>query len=117
MNYLIPWYKSRKQKSVEIIALAFERSNTKEEAKKQLLKTQKKYQIPYTLLIAGSTSEDKPKDKIPGLKNFISFPTTIFLNNKHQIIKIHAGFTGPSTGVFFERWKKEFNQTVEELVK
>ena len=117
MNYLIPWYKSRKQKSVEIIALAFERSNTKEEAKKQLLKTQKKYQIPYTLLIAGSTSEDKPKDKIPGLQNFISFPTTIYLNKKHQIIKIHAGFTGPSTGVFFERWKKEFNQTVEELVK
>jgi len=117
MNYLIPWYKSREQKSIEIIALAFERSNTKEEAKKQLLKTQKKYQIPYTLLIAGSTSEDKPKDKIPGLKNFISFPTTIFLNKKHQIIKIHAGFTGPSTGVFFEKWKKEFNQTVEELVK
>jgi thiol-disulfide isomerase/thioredoxin len=117
MNYLIPWYKSRKHKSVEIIALAFERSNTKEEAKKQLFKTQKKYQIPYTLLIAGSTSEDKPKDKIPGLKNFISFPTTIFLNKKHQIIKIHAGFTGPSTGVFFEKWKKEFNQTVDELVK
>jgi len=117
MNYLIPWYKTRKQKNIEIIALAFERSNTKEEAKKQLLKTKKKYQIPYTLLIAGSTSDDKPKDKIPGLKNFISFPTTLFLNKKHEIIKIHAGFTGPSTGEFFERWKKEFNQTVEEMVK
>lgn len=117
MNYLIPWYKTRKQKKIEIIALAFERSNTKEEAKKQLLKTKKKYQIPYTLLIAGSTSDDKPKDKIPGLKNFISFPTTLFLNKNHEIIKIHAGFTGPSTGVFFERWKKEFNQTVEEMVK
>ena len=117
MNYLIPWYNQNHKRGVEIIALAFERSLSPEDATKQLIKVQNKLKIPYTLLQAGSTSEDKPKDKIAGLKNFISFPTTIFLDKEHKVIKVHAGFSGPSTGEFFETWKKEFNETVNGLLK
>lgn len=117
MNYFIPWYKENNKRGIEIVALAFERSVDHSEAKKQLTKLQKKRNIPYTLLIAGYTAEDKPMDKIKGLKNFISFPTTVFLNKKHEVIKVHAGFTGPSTGEFYEKWKKEFNTTVNELLK
>lgn len=117
MNYLIPWYRENQKRGIEIIALSFERSLSPADAKKQLVKTTRSKKIPYTLLIAGSTSEDKPADKIPGLKNFISFPTTVFLNKKHEVVKVHAGFTGPSTGEFFTQWKKEFNETVNGLLK
>jgi hypothetical protein len=97
--------------------LAFERSINEIEGRKQLLKTQKKKNIPYPLLIAGYTAEDKPMDKIKGLKNFISFPTTVLLNKKHEVVNVHAGFTGPSTGEFYEKWKMEFNQMVDKLLK
>ncbi len=117
MNYLIPWYNENKNRGIEIVALSFERGLSHAEAKKQLMKVQKKKKIPYTLLLAGSTSEDKPMDKVPGLKNFISFPTTVFLNKKHEVVKVHAGFTGPSTGEFYVKWKTEFNQTVNEILK
>lgn len=117
MNYLIPWYKENKKRGIEIIALSFERSLNEAEAKKQLLKVQKKKNVPYALLLAGSTSVDKPMEKIPGLKNFMSFPTTVFLNKKHEVVKVHAGFNGPSTGEFYEKWKVEFTQTVTELLK
>lgn len=117
MNYLIPWYKENAKRGIEIIALSFERSLSQDDAKIQLLKVQNKLQVPYTMLLAGSTSEDKPMEKIEGLKNFISFPTTIFLNKNHEVVKVHAGFTGPSTGEFFEKWKVEFNQTVDGLLE
>jgi thiol-disulfide isomerase/thioredoxin len=117
MNYLIPWYHKNNKRGIEIVALAFERSLSPEAARIQLLKVQNKLKVPYPILKAGSTSEDKPADKIQGLKNFISFPTTIFLNRKHEVVKVHAGFNGPSTGEFYETWKKEFNQTVDELLK
>lgn len=117
MNYLIPWYKENKKRGIEIVALSFERSLSDEDAKRQLLKVKKKNNIPYPILLAGTTSADKPMDKIKGLKNFISFPTTVFLNKKHEVVKVHAGFTGPSTGEFFEKWKNEFNQTVDGLLK
>lgn len=117
MNYLMPWYEQNKKRGVEIIALAFERSLDFNEAKKQLIKVKIKRKVPYLILQAGSTSDDKPMDKLPGLKNFISFPTTIFLNKKHEVLKVHAGFSGPSTGEFFEKWKKEFDENVNEILK
>lgn len=117
MNYLIPWYKDNTKRGIEIVALSFERSLNDMEAKRQLNKIQKKYQVPYPLLIAGTTSADKPMEKIQGLKNFKAFPTTVFLNRKHEVVKVHSGFNGPSTGEFFEKWKEEFNETVNELVK
>ena len=117
MNFLIPWYKNNKQRGIELVALAFERSVGDKEAKIQLKKTVQKKRIPYPLLVAGTTASDKPMDKIQGLKNFISFPTTVFLNKKHEVVKVHAGFTGPSTGEFYEKWKSEFAQTVSELLK
>lgn len=118
MNYLIPWYNTEnKDKKVEIISLAFERALEKKDAIKNLKKVIAKKKIPFTMLVAGHTAEDKPMMKIPELKNFISFPTTIFLNKKHEVYKVHAGFTGPSTGEFFEKWKKEFAENVTEISK
>ncbi len=117
MKFLIPWYKQNSKRGVEVVALAFERSLGPDDARKQLRKVQDKYKVPYPILQVGSTAEDKPADKLPGLKNFISFPTTVFLNKKHEVVKVHAGFSGPSTGEFFETWKKEFNQTVNGLLK
>ncbi len=116
MNYLVPWYNANHKRGIEIVALAFERSLGAKEATVQLLKLRNRLKVPYPILQVGSTSEDKPVDKLPGLTNFISFPTTIFLNKKHQVVKVHAGFTGPSTGDFFEKWKQEFNETVNELL-
>ncbi len=117
MNYLIPWYKENKKRGVEIVALSFERSLDFNEARKQLIRLKNKKNVPYPLLLAGATSEDKPMNKLPGLKNFISFPTTIFLNKKHEVVKIHAGFSGPSTGDFFEKWKTEFDENVNIILK
>lgn len=117
MNYLIYWYNQNYKRGVEIIALAFERSLSAEEATRQLLKVQKKLNVPYTILQAGSTAEDKPVEKLVGIKNFISFPTTIFLDKSHKVVKVHAGFNGPSTGEYYKNWIKEFNDTVEGLLK
>ena len=117
MNYLIYWYNQNHQRGVEISALAFERSLSVEEATRQLLKVQDKLKVPYTILQAGSTAEDKPMDKLKGLKNFISFPTTIFLDKNHHVVKVHAGFSGPSTGEYYKLWIKEFNDNIDGLLK
>ncbi len=116
-NFLSPWYAENKQRGVEIVALAFERSLSEADAWRQVRKTQQRLKITYPILLVGATADAKPKDKIPGIKNFISFPTTVFLNKKHEVVKVHAGFNGPSTGHFFETWKREFNETVNDLLK
>ncbi len=117
VNFLIPWYKENQKRGVEIVALSFERSFTDDDAKRQLIRFKKKKNLPYTLLLAGTTSDDKPMDKIPGLKNFAAFPTTIFLNKNHEVVKVHSGFTGPGTGLYYEAFKKDFNLLMDSILK
>lgn len=116
LNFLVPWYKENAKKGIEAVALAFERSLDEKASLRQLKKIKDKKKVPYPILVAGLSADVKPADKIKGLKNFISFPTTIFLNKKHEVVKVHAGFTGPGTGEFYEQWKNEFYQTVGELL-
>ncbi|MBY0515626.1 MAG: TlpA family protein disulfide reductase [Bacteriovoracaceae bacterium] len=117
LGFLGPWYKQNKNRGVEIIALSFERALSEKEALSHLKMVAKKRAIPYTVLLAGSSSADKPAEKLPGMKNFISFPTTIFLDKNHKVMKVHAGFNGPGTGLYYDEFKKMFEKTIDELTK
>lgn len=117
LAFLAPWYQDNKQRGIEVLALSFERAPTADAAKKHLAMVVKKREIPYPVLVAGTSSDDKPETKLPGIKNFLSFPTTIFLNKQHQVYKVHTGFNGPGTGIYYDEFKKSFNATVDELLK
>jgi hypothetical protein len=54
---------------------------------------------------------------MPQIHDFISFPTTIFLDRTGKVVKVHAGFSGPATGQAFEEFKKEFNRTMDRLIR
>jgi len=117
LGFLAPWYERNKSRGVEVIALSFERALSQEEAFKHLKMVAKKRKIPYPVLLAGATADDSPATKLPGIKNFMSFPTTIFLNRKHQVHKVHAGFNGPGTGLHYNEFQKMFEQSILEIEK
>ncbi len=115
-KYFVDYYNKHHKENLEIIGLAFEKTNDFKKASANLKRLQQRYQIPYPLLIAGSTGKDAVVNALPGITNFISYPTTIFLNRKGEVVKVHAGFSGPATGNDFEIYKKEFDETVERLL-
>jgi len=53
---------------------------------------------------------------LPQLNGIASFPTTIFIDKKGNVRKVHSGFSGPATGKFYEEFKTEFNALIDELV-
>lgn len=115
LGFLGPWYEKNKSRGVEVIALSFERALSPEDALRHLKKVVQKRAIPYPVLLAGTSSADTPANKLPGIKNFISFPTTIFLNKQHQVHKVHAGFNGPGTGLYYDEFKVMFEKIIGEL--
>lgn len=117
LNYLIPWYGKNSARGIRLLAISFERTNEMKKAQVVLRKLAKKHQLNYPMLIAGVSGEDTPEKKLPGIKNFMAFPTTIFLDKNHNVHKVHTGFNGPSTKEFYQQWQKEFNQTVDNLLK
>ena len=57
--------------------------------------------------IAGALSE---------LDNFSSYSTTIFIDRQGKIRKIHTGFNGPATGLYYQEFIEDFNIQVDSLL-
>ena len=50
------------------------------------------------------------------LNHVLSYPTTIYIDKKGEVRKIHTGFNGPATGEKFSEFKMEFNNFVQQLL-
>lgn len=114
--FLAPWYEANKNKGVEIIGLSFERKNDPEFAKTRLEVLKNKFNIGYDILFAGLADKKFAASVLPALSDVVSFPTTIFIDKNGKVTKIHTGYSGPATGVYYQEFVKEFNQIVDELL-
>ena len=115
--FLAPWYIANRARGVEVIGLAFERKDDIEYAKNQLSVFIEQFGITYDILFAGSTGTENVARILPELSRLMSYPTTIFVDKKGNVRKIHTGFNGPATGKFYEEFKVSFNQTINELIE
>jgi hypothetical protein len=75
-----------------------------------------KMDVHYQVVIAGTDDREKRAQALPMLNAVVAFPTTIFIGRDGAVKKIHTGFNGPGTGVYYEQFKEEFNETVNRLL-
>ncbi len=117
--YLSEYYKKNKQRGVEMLALAYEYTTDFNRAQKNLSKFQQKYAVEYPMLITGVTSVDSMKTEktLPQITPIKAFPSTIFIGKDGKVKKFHTGFYGPGSGRYFDEFKKEFEETITELLK
>lgn len=117
-KFLSEFYNKNKQRGIEIIALAYEYSTDTERSKASLRKFQQRFNVQYPMLITGAVTSDEQRTEktLPQLTPIRSFPTTIFIDNKGNVRKIHPVFYGPGTGEYYKEYLKDFNKTVDELV-
>ena len=74
------------------------------------------YGIDYTTLIAGISDKDEAGKKLPMLSKFDAFPTTVFVDRKGNVRKIHTGFTGPATGEHYTEFVNEVKGELDQLL-
>ena len=117
--FLSRYYNENKSRGIEIIGLAYERTEDFSESKEALQPFQKRFNVQYPFLITGVTVSDTQRTEktLPQLDNIQAFPTTIFINKQGQVDKIHTGYDGPATGVHYEVFKKEFEEEIDKLLK
>ncbi|MCB2377866.1 TlpA family protein disulfide reductase [Hymenobacter sp. BT635] len=116
-NFLAPWYEKNKSRGVEIIGLGYERTPDQTLAAKKLLKMKERMNVGYDLAVAGIADKDAAAKSLPQLQSVLAFPTTIFLDKKGEVRKIHTGFSGPGTGKYYQEEIADFNKTVDMLLK
>jgi len=117
-RFLSDYVKTKKPDNFEVVALAFEYAKTKELAFKGIERLKNRVGVTYPILLAqyASSSKTKANEKLPMLNHIISYPTTIFIDKKGKVRKIHTGFNGPATGQKYIDFKEDFDQYIELLL-
>jgi thiol-disulfide isomerase/thioredoxin len=111
------YYKKYHSKGVEIIGLAYERTTDFAKSQRTLQQLKAHFKIPYTLLITGYTpAKGDPEKSLPMLADFKGFPSTIIIDKKGEVRKIHTGFSGPGTGEHYTEFATEFDKLTDELL-
>lgn len=116
MEFLSPWYTANRNRGVEVIGLAFERKDDFTYAQTALQRLRDRYQVEYEILFGGKVGQEATSKALPELEKVNGYPTTIFIDRRGKIRKIHTGFNGPATGLFHEEFKRDFNQLIDELL-
>lgn len=111
-RFLEKLYQYYQKDGLRIIGLAFERKADQTLGFKAIEKMGTDLKLTYPIGFAGSTSKKDREAKLPQLNKIMSFPTTIFIDKKGKVRKIHTGFSGPSTSVY-----QQHTQDVYEFVQ
>mgnify|MGYP001793785542 CR=1 FL=1 len=116
-KYYTNYIKNNPESDVEWVALAFEYAPTEEKAWKGIERLRKRLAIEYPILLAqfGTSNKVEAQKKLPMLNHVLSYPTTIYLNRNHEVVKIHTGFNGPATGEKYVKFQQEFETTLDSL--
>jgi len=117
--FLSEYYKKNRDKGIEVLGLAYEYTKDFRKSATTLRKFEKRYSVDYPMLVTGATTIDslKTEKTLPQLTPIKGFPTTIFIGKDGKVKKIESGFMGPGTGQHHEIYKKEFDATIDELLK
>jgi len=117
-NFMVnSYYPKYHAKGVEVIGLAYERTTSFEKSKPLIEQVKNKFNVPYPLLITGYTMyNNDPLKSLPMLADFKGFPTTIIIDKKGNVRKIHTGFSGPGTGIYYTQFIDEFDKLTDNLL-
>jgi len=116
-KYYTKYYNEQKTDDVAFVSLAFEYAPTIERAIASINRLKNAVGVPYPILLAQYGTSDKyvANKKLPMLNHVLSYPTTIFIDKKGSVRKIHTGFNGPATGAKYTAFTKEFEAFLTQL--
>lgn len=110
-------YKHYKNTDLKIVGVAYEYTDNYKTAVTLVKNYKKRFNIPWTLLVAGNNNAKVVKKTLPFVKNLYSYPTTYFTNKNHDIKFIHVGFYGPGTGTYYLKDKQGFKEKLDEITQ
>jgi thiol-disulfide isomerase/thioredoxin len=115
-RFLVELYRKYQAQGLEVVSLMFEHFDDFKQAAEATRRFRKDTGIDYTTLIAGISDKDEAAKALPQLTGVFAFPTTIFVDRAGVVRKVHAGFSGPATGLHYEQLRQEFTAQVEALL-
>ncbi len=115
-EYLVELHERYADRGLSIVGLAFEMTGDFERDAAQVKKYVERHEIPYPILIAGTSKKSDATKAFGALDRVRSYPTTIFLRGDGTVHSVHTGFTGPATGPAYDHLRQQFEWRIEDLL-
>jgi thiol-disulfide isomerase/thioredoxin len=109
-------YRRYRAKGLAVVSLSYEYTQDAERSFRQIARFRERHGVTYPILFAGTSKSASDSSPVSLLEGWKGYPTTLFLDRSHRIVKAHSGFDGPSTGARFAAQKKDLDETVEGLL-
>ena len=103
-------------RGLEVVALTWEYTDDIERSRRLVSQFVARHGVNYPILFAGTTKTAAASGPRTQLDGFAGYPTTLYLDRSHRIVRVHSGFDGPATGERHTRLKKEIDATVKTLL-
>ena len=113
--FLAPFYTKHKSKNFQVVGLAFEKTNDFQKSVANVERLKARYNVAYPILIAGTSAKEDASKALPMLNKISGYPTTVILDKKGMVRKIHTGFSGPATGKNYDNFVEEFTLLIQKL--
>src|SRR5690606_41541609 len=94
---LVQLHRDYRDRGLEIVGLAYEVTGDSAVDNRQLRRYREKFGIGFPLLHAGLNDTELTAATLPQLANFTAYPTTLFLDRRGRVRRVHARFYGPAT--------------------
>ena len=109
-------YRRYRAKGLAVVSLSYEYTEDAERSFRQIARFRERHAVTYPILFAGTSKSASESAPISLLEGWKGYPTTLFLDRSHRIVKAHSGFDGPSTGARFPAQKRELEAAVKGLL-
>jgi thiol-disulfide isomerase/thioredoxin len=105
------------RQGLKIIPVAFERSTHFNDTKAAVKRQFQQLGLDYPIYFGGGARRSIASQVFSDLTDIGSFPTTIFIDKKGNVRKIHTGFYGPGTGSYYFEHCEKLDMFVDMLIK
>ncbi|MEX0929957.1 MAG: TlpA disulfide reductase family protein [Balneolales bacterium] len=102
---------------LEIVGLAYEYTGDFDRDAEMVGRYKERFDIPWTLLVAGSSDKEEAAETLPFLDEVIAYPTALFIEKDHSINAIHTGFNGPGTGSYYFQEVNRYTNKINEITQ
>ncbi|MFM9985689.1 MAG: TlpA disulfide reductase family protein [Flavobacteriales bacterium] len=114
--FLKKLHRQYSDRGLQIVPVSFERSSNFEEAKKIVTNQFNELDLGYKPYFGGLADKNEASRVFSDLSKILSYPTTIFIDKKGVVRKIHTGFYGPGTGDHYIRHTEALEMFVQQLL-
>lgn len=115
--FLAQWAHRYREQGLEIVGLAYEFSGDTDRDREMVRRFANRFGIDYPLLLAGTSDKKAAGETLPDLTSVVAFPTSVFIDRRGRVRRIHSGFSGPGTGDHHEILLADLEGLIEELLE